>query len=184
MRIISGLFKGRILQRPPESITRPTSDRVRESIFNILWHLDGFTFDQVYVLDLFAGSGAMGLEALSRGAQQVVFVDKNSIARQVIAQNVCHLKVDDKKVHILPYDVLNLPETDKPADLIFVDPPYFQELETRVLAQLILKRWVKHGTIIVLETSKKTSPEFSTEEFLLLTARTFSNTTISILQKI
>lgn len=182
MRIISGLFKGRTLQRPPESITRPTSDRVRESVFNILLHLDDFEFEGAYVLDLFAGSGAMGLEALSRGAERAIFVDKNPVARQVITQNVRHLKVEEK-VHIASYDALNLPEAGKPTDLIFIDPPYFQELESKVLAQLTLKHWTKQGTVIVLETSKKTILEFPRQEFLLLTARTFSNTTVSILQK-
>lgn len=182
MRIISGKFKGRVLQRPPESITRPTTDRVRESIFNILLHLDGFSFEGAYVLDVFAGSGAMGLEALSRGAEQVIFVDKNPVARQVITQNIHYLKVEDKG-HIVSYDALNLPEASKPADLIFIDPPYFQELELKVLAQLNLKYWIKQGTIIVLETSKNTILEFPGEEFLLLTSRIFSSTTISILRK-
>lgn len=183
MRIISGAFKGRILQRPPESITRPTSDRVRESVFNVLLHLNSFDFEGAYVLDLFAGSGAMGLEALSRGAKMVLFVDRNPIARQVITQNVRHLKVDEK-AYIASYDALSLPKANNPANLIFIDPPYLQGLEEKVLKELALKNWMKQGTIIVLETSRKTKIDFPSDTFTLLTSRAFSNTTISILQKI
>ncbi|WP_032113688.1 16S rRNA (guanine(966)-N(2))-methyltransferase RsmD [Candidatus Paracaedibacter symbiosus] len=181
MRIISGEFKGRKLQRPPDSITRPTTDRVRESVFNILLHLEGFEFDRAVALDLFAGSGAMGLEALSRGAAHVTFVDKNPIARQVILDNVHHLKIQEK-AYICAQDALELSPAVRPADLVFIDPPYSHDLEAKVLEQLVVKGWVRSGAIIVLETSKKTKLDFSQTPFFLLTARTFSNTTVSILK--
>lgn len=183
MRIIAGKFKGRKLQRPPESITRPTTDRVRESIFNILSHLDGFDFVDSCVLDLFAGSGAMGLEALSRGAVDAFFVDKSSVARQIIMQNIHHLKVEESG-HVVAYDALNLPVAEKPVDLVFIDPPYSQDLELKVLGQITSKNWTRQGTIIVLETSKRTALELPKEDFSLLTSRHFSNTTILILRRI
>lgn len=179
MRIIAGLFKGRSLQCPPQTVTRPTSDRARESIFNILSHLEVFNFDGSVVLDLFAGSGAMGLEALSRGAARATFVELNPVARQVITQNIQALKVGSQ-VDVLGIDALNLPTTHMCADLIFLDPPYFQDLETPTFDQLIAKGWTRPGTIIVLETSKKTKLDLDNTRFFLLTHRTFSNTTISI----
>jgi 16S rRNA (guanine966-N2)-methyltransferase len=183
MRVIAGLFKGRLLQRPPQAITRPTSDRARESIFNILSHLEDFHFSGSVILDLFAGSGAMGLEALSRGAAHAIFVELNSVARQVIAQNIQTLKLSDQ-VNVLVVDVLNLPMAQACADLIFLDPPYFQGLETPALAQLGEKGWCKPGTIVVLETSKKTQFDLDNAQFTLLTRRTFSNTAVSIFKVI
>ena len=179
MRIIAGLFKGRALQRPPQSITRPTSDRARESIFNILSHLEDFNFSNSVVLDLFAGSGAMGLEALSRGAARTIFVELNPVARHIIMQNIQILKLNDY-ANILGIDAVKLPMTQIPADLIFLDPPYFQDLEILTLAQLGEKGWYKSGTILVIETSKKTQINLDSEQFTLLTRRTFSNTAVSI----
>lgn len=180
MRIISGTRKGRPLQRPPQQVTRPTTDRVRESVFNILLHLEGFSFDGAVVLDLFAGSGAMGLEALSRGATQATFVELNPIARQVVAQNVQALKFVDQS-RILGIDALDLPSPfTAAADLIFIDPPYFQNLEIPVINHLLVKGWIKLGTIVVLEASKKTKLDLMEAPFSLLTARTFGNTAISI----
>lgn len=183
MRIIAGLFKGRSLQRPPQTITRPTSDRARESIFNILSHLDDFHFAGSVVLDLFAGSGAMGLEALSRGAARAIFVELNSVARHAISQNIHTLKLSDQ-VTVLAVDVLKLPMAQISADLIFLDPPYFQDLETLAFVQLSEKGWCKPGTIIVLETSKKTQAELDNAQFTLLTRRTFSNTAVSVFKVI
>lgn len=180
MRIISGIWKGRSLQRPPQEVTRPTTDRVRESVFNILLHSEGFSFEGAVVLDLFAGSGAMGLEALSRGASQATFVELNPVARQVIAQNVHALKFVDQS-RVLAIDALDLPRPlAAAADLIFIDPPYFQSLEVPVINQLLVKGWVKPGTIVVLETSKKTKLDLMEVRFSLLTARTFASTAISI----
>lgn len=183
MRIISGDYKGRTLQYPPSKITRPTSDRARESIFNILLHLDDFTFNGAVVLDLFAGSGAMGLEALSRGAISATFLDLSPIACQVITSNIQFLKVNNKTC-VLSVDALGLPLALTPANLVFVDPPYFHGFETPVLSELVVKGWVKSGTIVVIETSKKTKLEVNQSVFLPLTTRTFSNTAISIFKVI
>lgn len=179
MRVISGKFKGRKLQRPSESITRPTSDRVRESIFNILTHLPGFSFEGLLVLDVFAGSGAMGLEALSRGALQVKLIDRHPEVLKILQQNVktldCH-----EKVEILNWDALLLPLAAIPVDLIFIDPPYHQNFESIVIEQIFKKGWVKEGTLIVLETAKNTSFDFINIPGSILTVRTFANTKITI----
>ena len=125
MRIIGGKFKGHGLAGPKGQATRPTSDRVRESIFNILAHgIDGFALDGARVLDLFAGTGAMGLEALSRGARFCQFVDESAEARGVIRRNADALGVIGQ-CKIWRRDAAKLgPAAPQPGcDLIFAYPP-------------------------------------------------------------
>lgn len=179
MRIIAGQYKGRQLQRPAESVTRPTSDRARESVFNILSHLPGFSLTDTVVLDMFSGSGAMGLEALSRGARSVKLIDKHLEARKILQQNVMNLKCQ-AQVEVLGWDALSLPIATSAVDLIFIDPPYYQNYEEIVIDQLYGKGWLKTGTLIVLETSKKTDFDFSNVPGIIVTTRTFASTKITI----
>lgn len=181
MRIIAGKFKGRALQSPPAPITRPTSDRARESIFNILCHLPGFEMEGATVLDIFAGSGALGLEALSRGAKAVIFIDKNATVCQVIGENSRSLQVEPY-VQILPTDALNLPIAKQAVQLVFMDPPYFQNLEYPLLKELGRKKWLQTGTIIVVETSRKTVIEGDKSLFEVIKKRSFSNTLVTFFQ--
>ena len=122
VRIIAGEFGGRFIQAPPGSTTHPMGERVRSAIFNSL----GETVRGARVLDAFAGSGAIGLEALSRGAESVVFVERNRVAQRVIAENIGSLGVDEKSI-VIKTTISNWLETADVTgefDIIFADPPY------------------------------------------------------------
>lgn len=159
MRIIAGKFKGRRLALAKEAggAIRPTSDFAREAIFNLLAHgrhgLNGHTFMGKSVLDVFCGSGALGLEALSRGAERVTFIDS---AREAIAsarQNAQHIKAD--AVDFLQADARQLSRPRKPYDLIFLDPPYFAGLLPPALGSLHKNGWIAEGALIVVEHDAK-----------------------------
>jgi 16S rRNA (guanine966-N2)-methyltransferase len=159
MRIIGGKFKGHGLSGPKGQATRPTSDRVRESIFNILAHgVDGFSLEGARVLDLFAGTGAMGLEALSRGARFCQFVDETAEARGVIRRNADALGVIGQ-CKIWRRDATRLgPAAPQPGfDLIFADPPYNKDLGTKALASLVVGQWFNPQALVVVEEAEKAS---------------------------
>lgn len=122
VRIIAGEFGGRFIQTPPGSTTHPMGERVRSAMFNSL----GETVRGARVLDAFAGSGAIGLEALSRGATSVVFVERNRVAQRVIAENIGSLGVDEKSIVIKTTisNWLETADTTGEFDIIFADPPY------------------------------------------------------------
>src|SRR5665648_926867 len=137
LRIIAGEHKGRVLQTVKGSSTRPTSDKVKESLFNILQaKLLG-----CYVLDLFSGTGNLGLESLSRGSERVVFVEKDSKALAVLRNNCKTLNYMDY-VDIIPIDVLRaIPELslkEKTFDIVFMDPPYNKGFEVPVVDACLL----------------------------------------------
>jgi len=147
MRIISGKCRGLNLDTLSGDATRPTLDRVKESVFNIL----GNIFYDITVLDLFAGSGALGLEALSRGARTCDFVDLSKDAVNIIKKNIDKCRMNDfAKIHNCDFEVAIKKFTDKFFDLVFLDPPYGKDIG--VLAISKLKNVVKDSGIIVLET--------------------------------
>ena len=150
MRLIAGKYKGRRLKRPPESITRPTTDKNRESLFNILQHSPLINLQGAIVLDVFAGSGALGLEALSRGAVHASFVESNPHALKVLSQNIGALKCEENTT-IFPIDIKRLPLAKIPADLILIDPPYQAGLEGLTLEALRNKGWLRTQSFIVIE---------------------------------
>jgi 16S rRNA (guanine966-N2)-methyltransferase len=154
MRIISGKFKSRRLVSPPPSIARPTSDRARESLFNILKSLKVDLNKGTYVLDAFAGSGALGLEALSRGAGHITFIEKNQQAAQTIKTNINNLMAEDQCTVVVG-DALRPPKAPRPMTLIFLDPPYDQHIEMSCLDALYNQGWINEETLIILETSTK-----------------------------
>ncbi len=125
MRIIAGEFRGRVLKAPKGDGTRPTTDRVRESLMSSIASARG-GFTGARVLDAFAGSGALGLEALSRGAESACFFERDNSAYQVIAGNVRTLGLDSRRARVVRADVLEKPPVrQRPAfDLVFLDPPY------------------------------------------------------------
>jgi len=136
MRVVGGELKGRRLAAPPGDKTRPTSDRVRESIFNALWSRGALDEDAT-VLDLFAGSGALGIEALSRGAAHATFVDDNAVARRVVADNLRALGLTDRATVIADRAERFLAGAgDRHYDLAFCDPPYAFEGWSALLGQL------------------------------------------------
>lgn len=157
MRIVGGKFKGHSIAPPSGSKTRPTSDRVRESIFNILAHgIAGLEIAGCRALDIFAGTGAMGLEAISRGARFCQFVDDAAEARGLIRNNADALGVIGL-VKIWRRDATDLgPCAPQPAfDLVFADPPYGKGLGGKALASLVEGKWLNPGAIVVLEEQSK-----------------------------
>ncbi len=157
MRIVGGKFKGHSIAPPSGSATRPTSDRVRESVFNILAHgISGFQIEGARVLDLFAGTGAMGLEAISRGARFCQFVDDSAEARGLIRKNSDALGAIGL-VKIWRRDATELgPCAPQPAfDLVFADPPYNKGLGARALNSLLTGQWLNPSAIVVLEEAVK-----------------------------
>lgn len=157
MRIVGGKFKGHSIAPPHGSATRPTTDRVRESVFNILAHgIDGLDLEGARVLDLFAGTGAMGLEAVSRGARFCQFVEESAEARGLIRKNADALGVIGL-VKIWRRDATLLgPCAPQPGfDLVFADPPYGKGLGEKALKSLIAGGWLNRAGIVVLEESQK-----------------------------
>ena len=157
MRIVGGKFKGHAITPPAGQATRPTTERVRESLFNILAHgIAGFDIAGARVLDLFAGTGAMGLEALSRGARFCQFVDDSAESRGLIRRNADALGAIGL-CKIWRRDATELgPCAPQPAfDLVFADPPYGKGLGEKALASLVAGRWLNPGAVVVLEEALK-----------------------------
>jgi 16S rRNA (guanine966-N2)-methyltransferase len=156
MRIVAGKFRGKQLTSPGDDSIRPTADRVRESVFNILASRLGPNFDGLRVLDLFAGTGALGLEALSRGAANVVFVDTGAEARGLIRDHIEAFGAGGvAKLLRRDATALGPAGTMGPVDLVFLDPPYAGGLGERALASLRDGGWLKPATVLVLEESSE-----------------------------
>lgn len=183
MRIISGAFKGRKLSSFPGIATRPTTDRVRESIFNILADIPA----SAAVLDLFAGTGALGLEALSRGAETAVFIDHSPAAIKVIQKNISACRVLSK-TRVIQWDLrrhLNCFSLDTPLfDLVFMDPPYGKNLILPVLDNLIQKKLLAAGATIVVEHTGPESLSRDLPGLVLTDQRTYGKTLVSFLSPV
>lgn len=152
MRIVAGRFKGAALAAPRSNSTRPTSDRLRETIFNILAHGLEFDLDGCRVLDLFAGTGALGFEAVSRGAKHCTFIEEASEARGVIRRNMEGLGLNGAaKIFRRDATRLGEPGTIEPFDLLFADPPYDKGLGEKALLSAASGGWLKPGALCVLE---------------------------------
>lgn len=158
MRIVSGRFKGKALLSPGDDSIRPTSDRAREALFNILASRIGLQLDGLKVLDLFAGTGALGLEALSRGASSAVFVDIGAESRGIIRDHIESFGLGGvAKLLRRDATALGAAGTMGPFDLVFLDPPYGKGLGEEALACLRDGRWLAPGATIVLEDSADVS---------------------------
>ena len=155
MRIVAGKFKGRELLGPTSIATRPTSDRVRESLFNILAHgVEGFEMEGARVMDLFAGTGALGLEALSRGAKFCQFVEESAEARGIIRKNADAFgAIGQCKIWKRDATDLGPCAPQSPFELAFIDPPYGQGLGKKALQALVDGSWLTAGGMVVLEDS-------------------------------
>jgi 16S rRNA (guanine966-N2)-methyltransferase len=152
MRIVGGRFRGRALQAPKSQAIRPTADRLREALFNILAHAYGDPVADARVLDLFAGTGALGLEALSRGARFVLFIDSAAEARGLIRANVDALGVGGAtKIFRRDATALGPAGPVEPFTLAFLDPPYGQGLAKRALASARDGGWLKFDALVVVE---------------------------------
>lgn len=153
MRIVTGKFRGARIEAPKGLATRPTSDRVRQALFNVLEHgAPRFDFEGARVLDLFAGSGALGLEALSRGARFCLFVEDSAEARGAIRRNIEALELTGV-TKIWRRDATKLGERGAipPFNLIFLDPPYARGLGGQALAGLVDGGWASDDAIVVVE---------------------------------
>ena len=152
MRIVGGEFRGRALKGPSSMAVRPTSDRLRESLFNILAHGFGDLLPDARVIDLFAGTGALGLEALSRGARFALFVDDGSEARALLRANVEALGVGGRtKVFRRDATKLGAMPPGEPYTLAFLDPPYGRGLAPLALAALRDGGWLAPGALAIVE---------------------------------
>ncbi|MCM1183799.1 MAG: 16S rRNA (guanine(966)-N(2))-methyltransferase RsmD [Roseburia sp.] len=158
MRVIAGTARRLLLKTPEGADTRPTTDRIKETLFNMLMpYLSGAVF-----VDLFAGSGGIGIEALSRGAAKAYFVENSQKAAACITDNVAHTHFQDKAV-ILKQDVFaalggSIQDT---ADILFMDPPYRQQYERRVLELLRTSGLVTEDTLIVVESLLDTDFDYA-----------------------
>lgn len=186
MRIIGGRYKGTRLAAPGaqgggKAHLRPTSDRIRESIFNLLEHGDYPPIEDARVLDLFAGTGALGLEALSRGAARAIFIDDGPVARGLIRQNIETLGVIGE-TKLWRRDATQLgPRRGEPYSLIFVDPPYAQGHGQQAIASALAGGWIAPGAVVVLEEAAGITiePPPGLEE---ADRRTYGETAITILR--
>ena len=154
MRIVAGLWRGRALTAPKGEATRPTADRVRQALFDMLLHAPWAGRDAVVgatVLDAFAGTGALGLEALSRGAAHAHFLERDRAALAALRANAAALKAP---ATIHPADATR-PPPGVPCSLVFLDPPYGQGLIERVLPALAQAGWLAPAALVVAETARE-----------------------------
>jgi 16S rRNA (guanine966-N2)-methyltransferase len=164
MRIVAGAWRGRVLQAPPGDTTRPTADRVRQALFDMLLHAPWGGRDAIEgarVLDVFAGTGALGLEALSRGAAFATFIEQDRAALAALRANIATLRAAGRSA-VLAGDALAtepLAASDaEPCSLVFLDPPYGADLVPRALAHLTARGWIAPGALIVAETARAEPP--------------------------
>jgi 16S rRNA (guanine966-N2)-methyltransferase len=153
MRIVAGEWRGRKLVAPKGEATRPTADRARETLFNMLNSRLG-SFEDLRIADLFAGSGALGLEALSRGAAHVLFVEQDRAALDAIRANIAALDAR-ARTHVEAGSVMSLRASAQPYDLILLDPPYHTGAGAVALDRLLRLGWIGSESWIALETSAK-----------------------------
>lgn len=180
MRIIAGDFRGRALASVGKGDVgahlRPTTDRVRESLFSVLTHLD--VIDGARVLDLFAGTGALGLEALSRGAAHATFVDDGRAAQGLIRKNI-DLTGAGARATLVRRDATRLGDNpDTPFALVFLDPPYGKDLGQKALAVATKGGWIAENALVVWEESSPMEPPAGYE---LHDARKYGDTHISLM---
>lgn len=180
MRIIGGKYKGRRLEHFNAQHIRPTTDRVKESLFNILQ----FQIEDANVLDLFAGTGNLSIEALSRGASKVVSVEMNSKSISIIKKNLASLDVQED-IRVLKKDVFQFlkQEPELQFDIVFVDPPFTEVLGHKVMQALADGRWIQPGGLVAIETAKKEPIEDGYETLELDDRRFYGDKVLSIYKR-
>lgn len=180
MRVVAGIAKGHCLQAPKGTKTRPTADRVKEAVFSVLGEL----VLEANVLDAYGGSGALGIEALSRGAANVVFFEKDREAQNTIKKNL--MKTDfEKQAAVHGGDVVKmLPNLTKAAfDLVFLDPPYNRGEIAKIETVLLRKGILAENAVIILETVKKQPELFQTGEWELKKTSQYGDTAVYYYKK-
>lgn len=182
MRIIAGKFGGRSIVAPKNAATRPTADRTREALFNILAHKEGFSFEGARVVDLFAGSGAFGFEAISRGAAFCLFVESDAAARGAIRDNIEALGLfGATRLHRRSATALGPKPAGvgDPFSLAFLDPPYRKDLALPALAAMRDGDWLCDGAVVVVEQAKDEAPAAATG-FEEIDRRIYGDTQIGV----
>jgi 16S rRNA (guanine966-N2)-methyltransferase len=179
LRIIGGKLSGRVIDAPKGRVTRPTSDRVREAMFNIIIHHEwgkkiGDPLKKANVLDAFCGTGALAFEALSRGCTEAFLFDQDRQALRIAQDNAEKLGLK-KTCSIMPVDALRPPRARDTCRLIFLDPPYRKNLIAPSLTALDMAGWIAENALVVVESAKKEKLELP-ENFALLLSRTYGDT--------
>lgn len=162
MRIIAGEWRGRNLVAPQGDTTRPTADRTRETLFSMLVSRIG-DFEGLAVADLFAGSGTLGLEALSRGAASCIFVEQDAAALRALRSNIANLRAQSQ-CDVRASSVLALGPAKAPLDLVLLDPPYGTGAGGVALDKLVRLGWIGEATWVSLETAHDEDPKVKTLE--------------------
>ena len=181
MRIIAGKYRGTVLadvgKGDADAHLRPTSDRVRESLFSMLMHHN--VLIGANVLDLFAGTGALGLEALSRGAKDVCFVENGRVAQRLISENIAKLRVQDNTT-LMRHDATRLTAwPNAPFDLVFLDPPYGKKMGQQALVAAQTGGWLASGAVIVWEEN---TAQHAPAGFTRLDTRKYGDTHVTLLE--
>jgi len=179
MRIVGGSLRGRPLATPRTDAIRPTSDRTREAVFNVIAHAWPQKLDGARVLDLFSGTGALGLEALSRGAAQCLFIEESAEGRGLIRTNIEEFGLQGR-AKIFRRDATRLGEagTIAPFDLVFADPPYGKGLAERALQSALAGGWLAADALVIIEEATA-SPFHPVEGLDLIERREWGDTSVT-----
>lgn len=180
--MISGIKKGYNIRAPKGQNTRPTKDRVKESLFNILRNID----EESVILDLYAGSGGIGIEFLSRGAKKVYFVDRSYLSVKTINENLMHTNLKDNS-HIIKSDstkvIVLLGKENIKFDYIFIDPPFGNNLIIKAIQKIIEEDILKDDGLIIIEHEKKMILEEETINLQRIDYRNYGNECLSFYMK-
>lgn len=189
MRIVAGDFRGRVLKAPPSDITRPTTDRVREALMSSLYSQLG-DFGGQNVLDAFAGSGALGIECLSRGADHVVFYEKSQKVQRVLQANLNAFPEVRRRINLRKGDILKNPPTfGEPFTLVFLDPPYATEPEVIAdfLNKLLKANMLAEDALVYYEHAKSLNLDsceaFAQLQLTPVVSKTYGDIAFDILRK-
>ena len=183
VRIVAGVWRGRTIEVPPGEAVRPTSDRAREALFNRLVHGfagAGFRLHGARVVDVFAGTGALGLEAISRGAAYATFVERDPDIAALIRRNVAKLGAEDKTT-VLTADGAHLPRAAGVCNLALLDPPYGEGLGAQALTGLAAQGWLKPDALVSVETGT-TEDGPDVDKFRRLDRRAYGRAAVFIFQ--
>ncbi len=186
MRIIGGQYKGRSIKTCEGPGYRPATTKVRESIFSMLM-ARGVDFDEIRVVDMFAGSGSLAIECLSRGAREAWFVEKSNKAAGLIRKNLIELGVEKRRAKIISKDLFGVlsKQPEVPFDLVFIDPPYGKDFLVPALEKALKKGWIAPGALVLaeVETSVAAPTVGPIAEMELLTDREYGQTRILLWRK-
>ena len=175
MRVISGKYKGKKLFSPIDNSVRPTTDRIKETLFNILFS-KGAVFGTV--LDLFSGSGALGIEAVSRGAELAVFIDIDPQSLKLTRQNIAHVGITNCEIYHNDFLTATKKLKGRKFDIIFADPPYGLRIEPKIVESVVKNELLSENGILIIEHSTKNKLQIDEESFII-DERVCGNTTLT-----